>query len=444
MTAIEDHLPLSNQQLLWCAPGSSGAFSPRFVITMALRITGHIDVAALQGALDDVVARHEALRTIVVRDAEPPYQQVYPPMPVSLTVRDLPATDSRRQVAEEQLAEADGASLELDQLPFLRAILSRFDSTDSTLCLVSHHLACDGWSMNLVMRDLAECYAARASGHPVELVRVTQYQDYIRWQLENRLQPASVANMAYWQEELDGAHTFTLPTDRPIPAAFTAAYVRHPFVIDGDVTAAITRFAKAERFSVFTVVLAAFMVLAHRIRGTLDPAVSTMFHGRSEPQFKGTVGVFLNFLTMRTDLANCQSFRDILLSTRAACLQAYEHEAPYQQVLEAIPSLSEPMADPSNCYLVFGYWDLSMTKATTRAVQIGDSGAIIRRVTRDSETLPGGVTWYYGMAMSGELSGGVQYSPEIFDDHTVAGWVTDYNQILAAAMADPGREWRQL
>src|ERR1700712_363519 len=157
MTAIEARLPVSSQQRLWCSPETANAFSPRFIISWALRLAGYIDAAALQTALDDVVARHEALRTIVVRDAGPPYQQVHPPMSVPLTVRDLPPHPSRQQVAEEQLAEAEAISLDVEQLPLLRATLARFDSHDSTLSLVSHHSACDGWSLNLVLRDLAAC-----------------------------------------------------------------------------------------------------------------------------------------------------------------------------------------------------------------------------------------------------------------------------------------------
>src|SRR4051794_8768803 len=107
-------LPLSRQQQLWCTPWSAGAFHPGFVISRALRITGRLDPVALQGALDDVVARHEVLRTIIVRDAQPPYQRVYPPMPVPLTVRDLPPTPHRlrQEIAERQLAEVETSSID--------------------------------------------------------------------------------------------------------------------------------------------------------------------------------------------------------------------------------------------------------------------------------------------------------------------------------------------
>jgi hypothetical protein len=443
-------LPLSSQQQHLCEPEQAGAFSPRFILCKALRITGHVDTAALQDALDDVVARHEMLRSVIVRDACPPYQQVHPPSPAPLTVRDLPPTPGhlRQQVAEDELARAEASSMDLEQLPLLRAELARFDSQDSVLSLVSHHCACDGWSMNLVERDLAACYAARTGEHPLDLPKAPQYQDYTRWQRDQLGQPAALAKLAYWREQLDGARMFTLPTDRPVPASYTEPYLRYSFGIGAEEMATVSRFVKAERFSGFMVMLAVFNVLAHRIGGTLDPAVSTMFHGRSEPQFRDTVGFFLDFLTMRTDLSGCRSFRDVLISTRATCLQAYEHEAPHRQVLQAIPSLGEPMANPDNSYVVFGFWDSALTSTTTGPYRIGDGFSVIRKPERSrvrrNEQLPGGVTFNTGTVPSGELVGSLQFNPETFDETTVAGWVCDYCRILTTAMADPDREWELL
>ena len=445
MTVTEPHPPVSRQQLLWCRPGQA-AFSPRFVLWKVLRITGRIDVAALQAALDDVVARHEMLRTVVIRDAQPPYLQIHPPLPVPLVVRDLPPTppEARQRVAEELLGEAEESSIDVERLPLLRATLARFDEHDSVLSLLTHHSACDGWSMNLLTRDLVAYYAARTGVRPLDLPDVAQYQDYARWQLATIAEPATAAKLAYWQRQLAGARLFTLPTDHPIPAEITAPYYRHPFVIDSGVTAAANRFTKAQRCSGFMLMLSAFNVLAHRIAGTLDPAISTMFHGRSEPQFRDMVGLFLNFPTVRTDLAGCRSFRDIVIRTRASCLEAYEHEVSHQLVLEAMPQLSEPLADPSNCYVVFGYWDASLSGATGAPYRIGESASVVTRHSRVSEKLPGGVTWNMGMSPSGEVAGGVQYNSAVFEDETIAGWVSDFCRILAAAMADPEQDWRQL
>ncbi|HEU5271209.1 MAG TPA: condensation domain-containing protein [Jatrophihabitans sp.] len=446
MTVTEVHPPVSRQQLFWCTPELSDAFSPRFIICRALRITGRIDQTALQAALDDVVARHEMLRTVVVRDGQPPYQRIHPPAPVRLTVRELPPTppEARQRVAEEQLVEAEESSVEIGELPLLRAGLARFDDRDSVLSLVCHHSACDGWSMNLLVRDLVECYAARTGERPLNLPDAPPYQDYARWQLATIAEPGMAAKMAYWQRKLKDARLFTLPTDHPIPRVHTAPHVRHPFTVDGEVAAAIRQFIKAQRCSGFMLMLAVFNLLAHRISGTLDPAVSTMVHGRGEPRFKNTVGLFLNFPTMRTDLSGCRSFREVIRATRTTCLEAYENEVPHWQLLEAMPEVGEPLADPSNSYVVFGYWDASLTGATGEPYEIGESASVIRKRSRVSEKLPSGACWNMGMSPSGDVGGGLQYSPEVFEEATVAGWVSEFCRLLAAAMADPDQDWQRL
>src|SRR5947209_19595065 len=148
--------PLSGTQELWCATEEAGSFGPRFVASKALRIAGRLDLSALRSALDDVVARHEILRTVVVRDADPPYQEVCPPGPVPVEVRELRAVseDARDVIAEELLIEAELSSIDVRELPLLRAVLARFDGGDSVPAIVAHHSACDAWSMQVILRDL--------------------------------------------------------------------------------------------------------------------------------------------------------------------------------------------------------------------------------------------------------------------------------------------------
>ena len=191
-----DRFPLSAPQQLWHSGDQgdhAGFFSQRFVMASALRIAGRIDVPALQTALDDVVARHEILRTVVVRDAEPPYQQVHPPARVPLQVWDLPpAIDrSRDVVAEQLLNEVALSPLSPRQLPLLRAELSRFDDTDSVLTLLTHHTACDEWSMQVILRDLASCYTARAAGRAPVLPDLLQYREFAEVQLAEATAPAA-------------------------------------------------------------------------------------------------------------------------------------------------------------------------------------------------------------------------------------------------------------
>src|ERR1700678_3436173 len=167
-----------------------------------LRVTGPVDLAVLQGALDDVVARHELLRTIVVRDADPPYQLVCPPCPVPLEVMDLPpvtAGKSRDLVARELIAEGLKGKVSAREVPMVRALLCRFDDRDSVLFLTVHHSVSDGWSMQVIVRDLGTFYAARSAGTPAALPPVRQYREYAQWQRDRAADPAEDGGPENWR-----------------------------------------------------------------------------------------------------------------------------------------------------------------------------------------------------------------------------------------------------
>ena len=139
-----------------------------------------VDLAVLQGALDDVVARHELLRTLVIRDADPPYQMVLPPCRVPLEVRDLPPVTgkSRDMVVQELILEAEAGSISAREVPLMKALLCKFDDRDSVLFLTVHHSVSDAWSLQVIFRDLGAFYAARRTGIPAELPQVRQYREY--------------------------------------------------------------------------------------------------------------------------------------------------------------------------------------------------------------------------------------------------------------------------
>src|SRR5580704_1038546 len=161
-----------------------GTFGPRFMTVAAVRVTGHVDLAVLQDSLNDVVARHELLRTLVVRDADPPYQMVFPACQVPLEVRDLPPVTgkSRDRVVQELFLEAEAGSISARQVPLMKAALCKFDDRDSVLLLTVHHSVSDGWSVQVILRDLGAFYEARRTGGAAVLPPVRQYREYAAWQ----------------------------------------------------------------------------------------------------------------------------------------------------------------------------------------------------------------------------------------------------------------------
>ena len=426
--------------------GDSGAFGPRFLLVCAVRITGHVDLALLQGALDDVVARHELLRTLVVRDADPPYQEIYPPCQVPLEVKDLPSATgkSRDIVAQELIAEAEAGRISAQEVPTLRALLCRFDDRDSALVLTVHHSVSDGWSLQVILRDLGAFYAARRSGLPAKLSEVRQYREYAEWQKASATSTAEDGAPRYWQDKLRGAREFTIPNDHGHLDSYSSPYSLYNDTIDADVMSAASALATRARSTTFTVLLSAFYVLAHNITGATDLAIRAFTAGRSEERFQDTMGLFINVLPFRTDLADCTSFRDILIRAKETFVDALAHELPVTVIEQTFPDFVKSRENLRTSQFII----------SETPTQLGDVVFPIAEGAREvhqylleesrHHDIPTGLVWGLTPTPDGGLCSGVLFNPDEFDESTVAGWAAGLRQILTSAVRDPDQDWKTL
>ncbi|HEV2258587.1 MAG TPA: condensation domain-containing protein [Streptosporangiaceae bacterium] len=426
--------------------GDSGAFGPRFLLVCEVRITGHVDLALLQGALDDVVARHELLRTLVVRDADPPYQEIYPPCRVPLEVRDLPPVTgkSRDIVAQELIAEAEAGRISALEVPTLRALLCRFDDRDSALVLTVHHSVSDGWSLQVILRDLGAFYAARRSGLPAKLPEVRQYREYAEWQKASATSTAEDGAPRYWQDKLRGGREFTIPNDHGHRDSYSSPYSLYNDTIDADVMSAASALATRARTTTFTVLLSAFYVLAHNITDATDLAIRAFTAGRNEEQFHDTMGLFINVLPFRTDLADCTSFRDILISAKETFIDALAHELPVTVIEEASPDFVKSREDLRTSQFII----------SETPTQLGDVVFSIAEGAREvhqylleesrHHDIPSGMVWGLTPTPAGGLTSGVLFNPDEFDESTVAGWAAGLRKILTSAVRDADQDWKTL
>jgi condensation enzyme len=441
--ADQDGYPLSSPQELWYSGDQgdqAGFFGSGFVLAGALRISGRVDTAALHAALDALVVRHEILRTTVVRDVEPPHQRVDPPGPVAFQVRDVPVPPGPRRAAraEKLLAEAEQRTVDPREAPVLRAVLARFDDTDSVLTVTVHHTAVDEWSMQVIVRDLAALYAGGGDALP----EPAQYREFSEWQRAAAASGAGDAARAYWRERMNGARIFAVPTDRPVPDAHTMPCTAHHFTVGPDTMAAARAVAEAEGAPVKVVLAAAFNVLAHEIAGTTDQAIDTLTTGRADPRFDDTVGPVMNFLVFRTDIGAVRSFREVVAATRDVWTEAFAHEIPIQHIEWEAPHVMEPNEEALLTHCIVGYFDRPFPEP---ALQVADgSYEITRRAlsTPVGPWIPHGVAWSLQLVAGDELAGRVQYNREDLDDSTVAGWAAAYRRILAAGAADPDQAWK--
>ncbi|WP_199838658.1 condensation domain-containing protein [Streptomyces pluripotens] len=439
--------PLSANEEFMCAfdrGDDLGVFGPRGIVLAGWRVRGQLDVATVQLALDDVVARHEALRTTIIRDKDAPYARVSPPSPVALTVVDLPSAAGeadRECLAHEFLDEVDRhGRLGSTELPLLRATLARFDEDDAVFVLVTNHLASDGWSMHVLMRDFAICYATRRGLPAPELPVTRQLGEYAHWQQEVRNSESAAIAREYWQDTLSGGEMLILPTDRPRRLDVPPVYSVYRFVLDQELAGAATALAKSLHSSPFMVLFACFNLFLHRRTGVTDIVSPVITSGRTEPGFEDTVGTLFNFLPIRTDVSGCASFADLVRRTRASLLEAYSYELPFGEII----AKSEPelMAGPiMNVSSVVSAFQISQFPPETGADDIGGLrfSALRRRLKSlvDVSEIPDGNLWELDLHPDGDVVGVVKYNSLDFDLPTIAAMVDEYRELLLASLKSP-------
>ncbi|WP_235194106.1 non-ribosomal peptide synthase/polyketide synthase [Rhodococcus aetherivorans] len=336
-----DRIPLSPaQQRMWFV-NQFDTSSPAYNIPLAIRLTGHLSVAALDTAVRDVLARHESLRTVYPAGPTGPVQRILDADDVGLTVDVVPATEDTVVAAAGEFA-ATGFDVTVD-VP-LRARVYTLGRDDHLAVLVVHHIAADGFSTAPLARDLMTAYQARTRGDaPAWAPLEVQYADYTLWQL-GRLgdadTPGSLAatQLDYWRTTLaDLPEVLTLPTDRPRPAqlSFRGDVVRFP--IDAALHDRLTRLAHAHGATVFMAVHAALAVLLARLSGSDDIAVGTPIAGRGHRALDDVVGMFVNTLVLRTRVPGQITYTDLLTDVTTTDLDAFAHaDVPFEQVVDAV------------------------------------------------------------------------------------------------------------
>ncbi len=440
-------LSLTQEWFLTVDKGDDGGpFSRRFLMTTGLRITGAVDLAALQGGLDDVVARHELLRTVVVRDADPPYQQVFAPCRVPLEVRDLPPVTgtSRDTVIQDLFLQGQAGTISAREVPLLRALLCRFDDRDSALFLTVHHSVADGWSLQVILHDLGACYAARVSGTAPDLPQVRQYREYAEWQRASAAGTDDDGTLKYWVEKLRGGREFAIPNDHGKPSSYSRPFSLHRFGVETEVAAAAAALAKTSRCTLFIVMLSAVYVLANQLTGITDLAVNVVSAGRSDLRFHNTMGLFINVVPLRTEIADCTSFRDIVLKARETFIDAMAHELPVEAIVPAIPDYISSREEKRTSPLLVSQPPAPSGEVTLPIAEgAGPIGEVLLDETAGPD-IPSGTMWNFNVRQDGSLGGGVQFNLDEFEASTAQGWADGLKRILTSAVRDPHQAWRQL
>ncbi|MED7948424.1 non-ribosomal peptide synthetase [Streptomyces sp. BE303] len=430
------------QQRLWLVDQIEGP-TALYNLPFAVRLRGAPDTAALRAATADVVARHEALRTVFPVVGGVPVQRILPSAQASIafeTVDCAPGPDGGDYPAVLDRAAARTFDLAAE-LP-LRVTVFSLSPTEHVLLVVLHHIAGDGWSLGPLLRDLATAYRARLAGSaPAWEPLPVQYADYTLWQREllgEESDPESLMarQLDYWRGVLSGLpEELELPADRPRPPVPTGAADAVPFVYGADLHAALADLARRHRSTLFSVLQAGLAALFTRLGAGTDIPLGTGVAGRSDEALNDLVGFFVNTLVLRTDTSGDPTFAELLGRVRESQLDAFSHQdVPFERLVEEV-----------NPTRVLGRHPLFQTLLVLQNHEEGELGLpglesepepLGLRVAKFDLNI--GITERHGPdgAPAG-LTGSVEYAADLYDRATVAALFERLGRLLAAAAADP-------
>ncbi|WP_231912714.1 condensation domain-containing protein, partial [Rhodococcus sp. EPR-157] len=431
-------VPLSlAQQRMWFLnrfDQSSAAYN----VPVAIRLTGVLDVAAVQAAVSDVISRHESLRTMYPETDNGPIQLV---VPVERVVPDVRIIDVELSDVEDRVRELASTSFDVTTEIPLRVRLFTLSATEHVLALVVHHISADGSSMGPLTRDVMIAYAARSAGEaPGWAPLAVQYADYALWQREvlgSEDDPDSIASqqVAYWKSALAGLpDQLDLPTDRPRPAVQSYAGGRADFIVDAELHAQLVQLARRTNSTLFMVMHTAFAVFLSRMSGTDDIAIGTPFAGRSDRALDDIIGMFVNTLVFRTRVDSSMTFEELLAQTRASDLQAFAHaDVPFERLVEVLNPARSTARHPlfqvglSFQNLAQSSLELSGLSVSGLDADTGISQFDLHLIVTDR---------YDDAGRPLGVGGYVSFATDLFDVVTVDGFVERFVRVLESVVAD--------
>jgi amino acid adenylation domain-containing protein/non-ribosomal peptide synthase protein (TIGR01720 family) len=424
------------QQRLWfldqLVPGN-----PFYNIFSALPLRLQ-NFAALERALNEIVRRHEALRTTFSISGDKPMQVVAPALTLSVPVidlRNLPVAERGAEV--QRLAEEESRRpFDLARGPLLRATVLKQTDIESVLLLTIHHIVSDGWSVGILFRELTALYQAFATGRPAGLPELRiQYADFAVWQRDWLKGDLLKQQLVYWQHQLEDMPILQLPTDRTRPATKSYRGARVTIALPEDLSRHVKELSQAEGVTLFMTLLGAFQILLHRYTGQENIVIGSPVAGRNREEIEGLIGFFVNTLVIRTDFTGDPTFRELLQRVREVATQAYAHQdLPFEMLVE----VTQPTRDLSRNPLfqvIFQLLNAPSSAPPAReeaAASAGPPPLIVHSGTAKFD-----LEFSLWDSQQG-LSGYFEFSTDLFDESTIVRMADHFRTLLGGVIADPG------
>nr|WP_255457945.1 non-ribosomal peptide synthetase [Rhodanobacter sp. K2T2] len=426
-----DRIPLSfAQQSLWLASQREGS-SAIYHIPGALSLKGVLDVAALNAALNGVFARHDALRSVVVHDADGMHVRLLAPLPgIALDEVDMRGRDDRATAWQEFADEETQRPFDLERGPLLRAALVRIEDDEHILILTLHHLIADGWSLALLADDIAAHYRAFVSDGsiPATLPSV-QYPAFAAWQRQRLSGARMDVQTAYWRDRLaDLPASLNLPIDRPRPPHQDHSGAFLPIAFDAATTKALKQWCGRQDVTLFTAIMAAWAVVLARLSHETDLVIGTPVANRRRSDVEQTIGCFVNTLALRVELGGNPSLAELVGRVRRDVLAAQDHQdLPFEQVVEIVNPVRS--SDRTAIFQAMFTWQNTARSALSLP------GIDIRPLHLSQASSRYDIKLDLGEEGDG-IVGGFIYATALFDADSVSRHIRYLQAVVAQMLAD--------
>ena len=429
-------LPLSfAQQRLWFLVQIEPD-SPVYNIPNGVRLKGGFDIKVLERVINEIVRRHEILRTRFEAEDGEPAQVIEEWRPRRLEVEDLSnlTWEEREEVARQAANEEANTGFDLSRGPLLRVRILKLEEEEHVLLFTMHHIVSDGWSMGLLMREVGILYGAYLRNEVSPLPELPiQYADYAVWQRE-WLQGAALNNqLTYWKRQLARTSRLELHTDKPRPSIQTYRGASESFTLPVTLTRGLRELSRREGATLFMTLLAGFKALLSRYSGSEEIVIGTDIDNRNRAETEGLIGFFVNQLVLRTDLSGDPSFRQLIGRVREVCLGAYAHQdLPFEKLVEELrPERS------------LSYTPLFQVSCTMNTVNEAEASSLpdIAVAPARSENQVANYDLTLLLTDRGEvIQGAMQYNTDLFEAATVKRMIGHLSVMLDAVVGDPERE----
>lgn len=439
-TPADGPLPLSlAQQRLWFLyrldPASSAYNMPA-----ALRLRGTLDVVALQRSFDQLLQRHAILRSTFHETDGQAHQVVHAAKPMLLTRVDMSQGDhSDRPLRLQRLIDTEtNRTFDLHQTP-MRGMLVTLGDSEHVLILTVQHIVADGWSLGILVKELAAFYSAAVHGHAAQLAALPiQYHDYALWQQTSLSDSALAPQLSYWREHLAGEQPLLeLPTDAPRQKHASGRGARHYVTVDAALCQGLRQLAKTSGTTLFTVLLSAFNVLLYRLSGQTDLRVGVPVANRTRVETEGLIGCFINTLVMRCEVNGRLSFSELLARVNETRRKALEYqELPFERLVQAL----EPERQLSHSPLFQVMFNLIDDQAPRR-LQL--PGLQIEEIEREQMTAQFDLVLNV-VERHDQLDVCFTYNSDLFDHATVVGHGRSFATLLQGLVHAPQQRISQL